>query len=1248
MNTNTNNNNTTTILGGNTMNNNTTTNNNNELRGDVNMNTVANNNGANNNNEGVVSMNNSVLNNNTTKGDVNMYAMSKEVVRMVNNGVVLRAKDVINTRHLFSTPDRFQVLDIYMEENKNGTTVESKVVDLSENPLFKAFGGEATAVTTTKESKVYKNFCGKFVQITMVSKLENKDLIQEASMRKFRFFIDTTNGQVFMRSKGRFLELTTGELVNKLSDNAKEYRMLLFSAGDVKKGQALFYRVDSANESSRTIYDVVAPGLYDEMMDKLTKKQAAKAASRTGLLKTTGKMNMYLDNFVVVYEEVLDILTGMSDGYALVDAMFYVNHYGMVTQAEACKIAEQDRLGLSQKFTTSVCQTEFFNYVLKKLTERVLAVTAKTVVKGRTTRYYNAKNRLIMVVVGDMTKATHLFDANTTKTKVDYDKKVNCGLTTMAVNHLSVGHLNSQVNESLFVKAAEITREQLESATNGFFIGKTKMQELEEFYNRQLDKKMAELTANILGGEKKAIKLSDNYPLSKLAAVNPNNPIVMNTNYSAAMDTLANNISGLSFETSFEDGTPSSFNMLLSCDVAATIGYKVIPDNCVFNAGIARMIEENPELADRFDRGVVTKAPKMGIKEYLNTHFMTFEEIDTMIESLNAPEFVKNMLKFKYRNAPEGVIYFPSNEDIFSTLAGSDADGDKVQVYFDEFVVSLCPENVVLIIDTTPYKEDVNNNGVISSGFAAELAKKMANKNKDIRDLKVNDNGEYVGEMINNDDDFVTRVFVMNVLNQMSIGVITFNNNKAIAMLVEALLGNTDYVKYFLKECGITEGKEDKALEVDDSIINEKFSMDLRKAMSEVKWTQDNIIAFLVNVNKIFRLYQEGAIDATKTGIYLNIIFTCNSISIERLYDIDAVIDSERKVEVDGRNYSLNFKKLVRNVDIKKVYKKDELTGKLVEVEVIHFVDAMGRVENKLINRVNNEFRAIIEANLDLFRYSDDNMIDFKTTLSQVEENYPEVLRGMYALKIVYNSLVSERASKDDLTDEERDSYKEELSNISNAVRALISTINFDGMPEDEKDLFIAEILLGVGCSWSSNRINPFAANKFAYTVCPEYAYGYFMGGTSYTAEATVLAQGAHLDGQTVSLTRGVSEFGLITDSKYTGEVVVSDGKAYANNSFDIKFVDETRAMIIYKETAAATVTRNSSIVVGDDGNIYFYQDVTTDAKPIVVGQMPNTRVFTGEVETDYYVDDLFYITINTRVGRQFVDVQYAVAYLSL
>lgn len=1210
------------------MNTNTTTNNNNNILGGIAMNTTT----------------TTVSNNNNIKGDVNMYAMSKEVKGLVSNGVVLQAKDVINARHLFSTPERFQVLDIYIEEDKKGTTLESKVVDLSENPLFKAFGGEATAVTTTKEAKVYKNFCGKFVQITMKSKLENKDFIKDASMKKFRFYIDTTNAKVFMRSKGGYLELTTGEFVSKLTTNAKEYRMLLFSAGDVKKGQALFYRVDTKFESSKTIYDVVAPGLYDEMIDKMSKKDAAKASSRRGLLKTTGKMNMYLDNFVVVYDEVLDVLTGMSDGYALVDGAFYVNQYGISTQAEACKIAEQDRLGLSQKFTTNVCQTQFFNYVLKKVMERVLSVTAKTEIKGNTTRYYNAKNRLVMVVVGDTIKATHLFDANTTKTKVDYDKKTNCGLTTMAVNHLSVGHLNSQVNESLFIKAAELTKIQLESAKNGFFLGLTKMQELEEFYNKQLNKKMAELASNILAADKKAIKLNDNYDLSKLGAICPTNPIVMNTNYSASMDTLANNISGLSFETEFEDGTKSSFNMLLSCDVAATVGYKVIPDNCVFNAGVARMAKEVND--DRFDRAVVTKAPKMGIKEYLNTHFMTFDEVDTVIDSLNAPEFIKNMLKFKYRNAPEGVIYFPSNEDIFKTLAGSDSDGDKVQVYFDKFVVSLCPDRVVLIIDTTPYKEDADNT-VISGGFAAELAKKMANKNKDIRDLKVNDNGEYVGEMIDNDDDFVTKVFVMNVLNQMSIGVITFNNNKVIAMLVEAYLGNLEYVRYFLNECGIEEGTEDKELVVDDSVVNEKFSYNLKTAMSEVKWTQENIINFLVYCNEIFRLYQEGAIDATKTGVYLNIIFTCDSVSIERLYAVKAVIDIERKVEFDGRNYTLNFKKLARNVELRKVFKKDA-TGKLVEVEVVHFVDAMGRVENNLIDRVNNEFRTIIETNLNLFRYSDDNIVDFKATLLDVEQSYPEVLRGMYALKIVYNSLVSERASKDDLSDEDRDSYKVEVNNISNAVRALLSTINFDGMPDSERDLFIAELLLGVGCSWSSNRINPFGANKFAYTVCPEYAYGYFIGGTNYVAEANVLSQGSHVDGQTITLSRGVSEYGLITDSKYTGEVVVSEGKVYANSSFDIKFVDETKVMIIYKETAVASITRNSSLVVGEDGNIYFYQDVTKTDAPIVVGQMPNTRVFTGNVEQEYYVDDMFYININTRVANSFVDVQYAVAYLSL
>ena len=192
----------------------------------------------------------------------------------------------------------------------------------------------------------------------------------------------------------------------------------------------------------------------------LTKKDGAKFASRPGMLKTTGKMTCCLNNFVVLNRYVLDLISGSSDGYALSKARFYIDTFGIETQADACKISTQSRMGLSQKFTDIVYQDELFEEYVKTIVKPYIKENAATTVKkGIVTKYYDRKRRLIATIVGNIDDATHIFDKNTTKAKVNYDREINRGLTIMAVSHLSAGHLNSQVNETLYAVSARQTYE---------------------------------------------------------------------------------------------------------------------------------------------------------------------------------------------------------------------------------------------------------------------------------------------------------------------------------------------------------------------------------------------------------------------------------------------------------------------------------------------------------------------------------------------------------------------------------------------------------------------------------------------------------------------------------------------------------------------------------------------------------------------------------------------------------------------
>ena len=214
-------------------------------------------------------MNNTTINTNTA-----FYCLSQEAKSLVSNNITLTAHQFTEARHLITSPRIYEILDITIEEDGKGNIgTTTKIVNLSENPLFVHYPVSKQMAVTSISSLIHENYLEKFVQIKIDSKTKNKDFIKRVSKKKFLFFIDITENKVFVRnSNGTFYDLVTNTVYKKLTPNAKAYKMLLFSAGDARNSRALYYKLDYANESSRTIINKVAPGLYDEMAGILTKK----------------------------------------------------------------------------------------------------------------------------------------------------------------------------------------------------------------------------------------------------------------------------------------------------------------------------------------------------------------------------------------------------------------------------------------------------------------------------------------------------------------------------------------------------------------------------------------------------------------------------------------------------------------------------------------------------------------------------------------------------------------------------------------------------------------------------------------------------------------------------------------------------------------------------------------------------------------------------------------------------------------
>jgi hypothetical protein len=75
--------------------------------------------------------------------------------------------------------------------------------------------------------------------------------------------------------------------------------MLLFSAGDARVGRALLLQSNNWFQFFKSYIWKGCSWFICELKAQLTIEKGAKFASRLGLLKTTGKMDCYLENFIV-------------------------------------------------------------------------------------------------------------------------------------------------------------------------------------------------------------------------------------------------------------------------------------------------------------------------------------------------------------------------------------------------------------------------------------------------------------------------------------------------------------------------------------------------------------------------------------------------------------------------------------------------------------------------------------------------------------------------------------------------------------------------------------------------------------------------------------------------------------------------------------------------------------------------------------------------------------------------------------
>ena len=690
-----------------------------------------------------------------------------------------------------------------------------------------------------------------------------------------------------MQGRSLYVDYNTGYVTrDRYSKEDKEYVMLMYTSSGVKKSETIWYDKSLAS-TNMDLINVIIPGVIDEMKKDLSLNASLKFASRPGLAWTPN-VNFFGLNRVATFDGNFDNINNTSDGQVYMKASYAQKMFKLHNIDEACKLVIQARIHGVMKFQVIVVPDELLLEMLDNLRER-----------GR------------INYLGDGNNTNMLLDSNAIKCHI---KPSNLVFSIMSIGKVTTSQTSKQLLEKVIIEAQRQNR----------------LEEVVEYINQQGIKQVARLISDILSQDIKEVSLKDEYILDVLAKTNPSNPIVNAKRVEDAYQTIKNIIDGLNIEFVDEDNKATMFNTVVAGDITATFGKGLIPDDCVVIGKFSKMMDKNPELKEKYGKFIGIKYPTMFINEFASGKVLTINEMINIIHASDLPQRAKRGLTIYFRNMSDATIMFPASRDIFNTCAGMDTDFDKICVIFDKMIVDLLfnKQEVLNISSATP--KDLEQIKYVSKSLAREL-------NSLNKAIETNTSFNIY------DNDFYGKMFCKQIETDDSIGSITKANNRTIALLSECMRGNFAPAKNFLIENLGTSKNNKLKYEVTRDIVDIAYVDDMINKMQYVIWNKENIINFLTDCSRVFRLYQETQIDGAKTGIYLERRLTAKTIKPTSCMSIEVK-------EVNGVTM------LVRNIPEMKAIKT-----KHGYIEPIVFEDILGGIQSKLVDVANIEFRQVIE-----------------------------------------------------------------------------------------------------------------------------------------------------------------------------------------------------------------------------------------------------------------------------------------------
>ena len=1182
----------------------------------------------------------------TGKYSANSEEATKEMIELLKAiefnggnkfaGFKFTKKGIKKFRNKFTGSDTKNIMTQTIEvKEKDGVKtykIDKRQITALKDSNFRQFINDfkTTTLDLNGEKTKVKDFSSKFLMLQL-----DIDIVNTILDTKAWPLYNVKTGDLLLKTAEGYKSLFTKKVYKVVPKSYKEYFLGIYTASSIKESKALFVRKDSEGESWITLCEDVMPGFHSKVMagkavsyeevDRknvamvpgkrasveetivtkrmMTREDIVKLAGRPGLFYTGGNILLSDVGCIAIYDGSFDAVTNMADGAGWIITDVIMAMFNLESEKDAYGIQLQPRTNGG-------------------------ADKAMVFAKDRASAEEWVENRKDKIrYVGDKTKPIALIlDANCNKIAIDaINGKVD--FKVLAIGKMSEGKVSKQALQKVF----------FEAALQGRF---------DEVYNyiiEQGGREIKETIESIFASSAKKAKLGSTYVLDSLRQLDPHNVALYNSTKRDAYNTILKMINKLGLHLNFEDGTPSIYNQVVTPDIIAmstdgvqqllkvnekdgtfeVYSAKISQEMGYYARKIEKLTEKDAEahaeeiaeaqaeldrLKERFEQAIIIKYPTIYLREYGVAKVVDSWTLEKRIREMELSKAERNNAIKSLWNLSESVLMFPASPAIYKLLAGMDNDFDKAIIIFNKMINSIL----------------TSNHARINLSTTKAIVDKAA-----------------AGEMFDIDDEFTMLKVVKGQLSQSAnIGVIT-NWHEKLAMIGIDLLSEdkairdcaVNAMKQILRECGITtKGEkrlyaaklstyfnEDGSIKNAD-VVDEAFSYAMREEISQVEWTVENLVLFVDDASKIFRLYQEGAIDAAKTGEFIEQLFTVKTIVL--MSQIECLIENDE----EGNMKFVRGKYFRKEGDIVKIF--DENGNVVDEIPAIEYYDAFAAIQDELMAYMNEEIKGYIDSKEGIFSYTEDQIADFRAVFDFYNQgavytskaknelalirarntqqilNLRNVYFGMVGDKLKELADISKQYKADDKAAERfqkeiNEKFNRTLDAMATTIAELLDEMK---IPADHK----GALMLAIGCHKKDkqNRTYFFDANsgsRFAYLVASRFVYEYLIGSsTMVTFEE---AYGAELeDGTVVSLEGGLDrKNGVLVESNYTGKAVYHTGEDYNYVQVDVDLAEvelSKEKLVVIKGSEEFLKDKYDMIQLSEDNqfiiagnNVYYSKD---------------------------------------------------------